>query len=141
MITASRVVRELLLKSGLVVADFSKDWCCVLKIMPDGVGVRDNLFAIADIEGALGDRYVSTGEIVMHPHVRIICRTTLYDVGYTKMLQVMDIMDIATNYEVKIENEVISLHKTSRQSGIVSNGLDATMRRYLFSLDYEIVLR
>jgi hypothetical protein len=141
MITASRVVREILLKSGLVVADFSKDWCCVLKVMPDGIGVRDNLFAVADVEGALGDRYISTGEIVMHPHVRIMCRSNLYDMGYSKMLHVTDVLDVVTNYEVTIENETIALHKTSRQSGILSNGLDVTMRRYLFTLDYEIVLR
>jgi hypothetical protein len=141
MITASRVVRELLFKSGLVVTDFSRDWCCVLKTMPDGVGVRDNLFAVVDVESAIGDRYISTGEIVTHPHVRIMCRTTSYDTGYSKMLQVMDVMDIVMNYEFIIEDQTGVLHKTSRQSGIVSNGLDSTMRRYLLTLDYEIVLR
>jgi hypothetical protein len=141
MITASQVVRKILIDSNIAVSDFNQDWCCVLKLLPDGIDVRDNLFAVVDTEGAVGTRYVSTSEIVMYPHIRIFCRSILYDLGYSKMLQLMDLLDMLTNYEIKINDELVLLHKTSRQNGILCNGVDSTMRRYLFTLDYEIHLR
>jgi hypothetical protein len=142
MITASRVVRKILIDSNLAVSDFNQDWCCALKLLPDGAWIRDNLFAVVEVEGAIGTRYASTSEIVMYPHIRVVCRSTSYDMGYSKMLQLMDMLDMLTDYEIKFnEEEVVFLHKISRQSGILSSGVDSTMRRYLFTLDYEIDLR
>jgi hypothetical protein len=141
MIRASHVVRKILIDSNIAVSEFDKDWCCILKMLPDGVGVRDNILSVIDIEGAVGTRYASTSEIVMYPHIRIVCRSIMYDIGYSKMLQLMDLLDMLTNYELKFDDESFFLHKTSRQSGILSTGLDSTMRRYIFTLEYEINLR
>jgi hypothetical protein len=141
MITVSQVVRRVLIASNIATSDINLDWCCILKIMPDGVGVRDNIFSVIDMEGMVGGRYASTSEVIMHPHIRIICRSVSYDMGYSKMLQSMSVLDTITDYSCVFDNDTITLHKTSRQSGILSGGLDSTMRRYTFTLDYEIVLR
>jgi hypothetical protein len=141
MITACQVVRYMLIASEIATSDLSLDWCCVLKVMPDGVGVRDNIFSVIDVEGMIGGRYMSTSDIIMYPHIRIVCRSIFYDIGYSKMLQSMSLLDAITEYPCEIDNETITIHKTSRQNGILTNGLDSTMRRYVFTLDYEIVLR
>jgi len=141
MMLACRVVREILIGTGIVTSDSSSDWCCVLMCMPDGVGTRDNMFAVVEVEGAIEGRYISTSEVITHPHIRVQCRSVSYDMGYSKMLQIEDVLDMITSYEIIIDDNSVLLHKTSRQTGILSSGLDATNRRYHFTLDYEIVLR
>jgi hypothetical protein len=51
-----------------------------------------------------------------------------------------EVVDMLENYPVTIGSETAVIKQVSRSSGIVSGGLDATMRRYHFSLDYEIYL-
>ena len=141
MISPCQAIRCILLDQNLATDSPQDDWRCVLAKLPDGAGVKDNILAVVDVEGAVGDRYLSTGEIITQPKIRILCRCTSYDAGYAKMMQITDIVDMVTNYQVTISSETALLHKVSRNSGIVSAGLDGTMRRYHFSIDYEVFLK
>jgi hypothetical protein len=141
MITPAQAVRKILIDQHLATDAVNADWRCVLFQLPDGAGVRDNVIAVVDGEGAVGDRYVSTSEIVMQPRIRILCRSVSYNMGYSKMLQIADVLDVVVDYPIIIGNESATLYKTSRNSGIMSGGSDVTSRRYTFSLDYEISLR
>ena len=140
-ISPIQAVRQILIDQHLATDSPNEDWRCVLLRLPDGVGIRDNLLAVADIEGGIGNRYISTGEIITHPRIRILCRATNYDEGYALMMRISDVMDRMTGYSITISSETVMIHNISRSSGIVPGGLDATMRRYHFSLDYEINLR
>jgi len=140
-ISPIQAVRQILIDQHLATDSSDADWRCVLLRLPDGVGIRDNILAVADIEGGIGDRYISTGEIIAHPRIRILCRSTNYDEGFARMTRISDILDRMTGFTVTIGDETVTIHNISRGSGIVPSGLDATMRRFHFSLDYEVHLR
>ena len=141
MISPSQAIRKILIDQNLAVDSPDDDWRCVLTRLPDGAGVGDNILAVTEIEGGIGGRFLSTSEIIAQPRVRILCRATTYFEGYSKMMQITAAIDAATHYQVTIGDDTAILHSTSRSSGIVSGGLDATMRRYHFSIDYEVSLR
>jgi hypothetical protein len=140
-ISPSQAIRHVLINQNLVSDSPNADWRCVLLRLPDGVGVKDNILAIVEAEGAVDGRYVSTGEVISYPRIRILCRATSYAEGYALMQRISDIVDMLSDYPVTIGTEKATIRQTSRSSGIVSTGLDATMRRYHFSLDYEVHVR
>ena len=139
-ITPIQAIRQILIDQRLATDSPDEDWRCVLFRLPDGEGVRDNILAVVDLEYGVGDRYISTGEIIAHPRIRIICRSTDYDEGCERMMRISDILDRMTGFSVTVAGETVIIHNISRNSGIVPHGQDATMRRHRFSLDYEIHL-
>jgi len=140
-ISPSQAIRQILINQNLATDSLDADWRCVLLRLPDGIGVRDNILAVSEIEGGVGDRYISTGEIITQPKVRILCRSTSYHEGYSLMMQICDLIDTSQGCSVTINPETVVIHQISRSSGIMPSGLDSTMRRYHFSLDYEVHLR
>jgi len=137
----SQAIRQVLISRNLATDVPDADWRCVLLRLPDGAGVRDNILAVADVEGAVDGRYVSTGEVVSYPRIRILCRALSYTDGYALMQRIADTVDMLSEYPVTIGSETVKIRQVSRNSGIICAGLDATLRRHHFSLDYEVHVR
>ena len=56
MISPSQAIRKILIDQNLAGDSPDEDWRCVLTRLPDGAGVGDNILAVTEIEGGIGDQ-------------------------------------------------------------------------------------
>jgi len=146
-IKPSAVIREILFREGICQRDHLQPWWCCRVKLPDGIGTVDNLIAIADRDDVLTDRYISDGNYVLDPHIQIVVRGVGLEDSYTKMKQITDFLDPLQDYGITIaavpllyDEATFNIVGTKRTTNIQFNGADQTGRRYIHTIEYDIVM-
>lgn len=134
----SRLVQQLLLVHNICQTDSSKPWRCYTMRLPDGIGTVDNAVTIADREDIETGRYLSDSAYRLDPHVQIVVRAVGFHNSYDKMREITDLLDMVNSEEIVYEGETYTFITAKRTTNVQFNGIDATGRRYIHTIEYDI---
>lgn len=147
IIRPSQILREAFFQQGIAQRNKELPWWCVRVQMPDGVGTNDNIIAVVDRDDVSIDRYISDGNYALDPHVLIVVRGVGLVNTYEKVRQITSFMDPLSEYPIvfpavpSVSEEVqYMLRGTKRTTNVTFSGSDGTGRRYVFTIDYDLLL-
>ena len=136
----SMVIRQVLLNEGLCQPSSQVEWRCVTERLPDGVGTLDDMVAIVDRDDVEIGRYYSDSNYRLDPHIQIVVRGLGFDRSYEKMREITDLLDTLHNYQITSGDETYTITGTKRTTNIQFNGIDGTGRRYVHTIEYDLLL-
>ena len=136
----ARLIRDVLLAEGLCQAVPSLPWRCVTTKMPDGVGTVDSMVAVIEHDDVQEGRYITNSNYLVDPHVQIIARSVGFNESYTKLREIALLLDTLRDYYVIVDGDEYRIYSTKRTTNIQAKGLDATGRRYVYAIEYDVVL-
>lgn len=134
----SKLVRELLLSHNICQAVENQPWRCFTMRLPDGIGTVDNAVVVADREDIETGRYYTDSTYRLDPHIQIIVRAVGFHTCYDKMREITDLLDTVNEEEIVFEGEVYHFITAKRTTNVQYNGIDATGRRYIHTIEYDI---
>ncbi len=140
MVRPAHLVRELLLAEGICQSLADAPWRCVMVKMPDGHGTLDDMVAVIEREDIETGRYLSDSTYRLDPHVQIVVRAVGLPRSYEKLREITDFLDAVRNYNVTVDGAEYLVYSTKRTTNIQFNGMDATGRRYVHTIEYDIIL-
>lgn len=136
----SQLVRDILLARNVCQIDPEQSWRCFTVLMPDGIGVHDDAVVVADREDIEVGRYLSDSNYRVDPHIQIIVRGCGLRRSYDKINEIALLLDTGNNFEVTFDGHTYVLISAKRTTNIQYNGLDATGRRFVHSIEYDLIL-
>lgn len=136
----ARLIREVLLSEGICQPVPSLPWRCVTTKMPDGIGTVDSLVAVIEHDDVQEGRYISNSNYLVDPHVQIITRSVGLNRSYEKLREIALFLDTIRDYSVAVDGDEYRIYDTKRTTNIQARGLDATGRRYVYAIEYDIML-
>lgn len=134
----SKLIRDLLVTHGICQGDFNLPWRCYTQRMPDGIGTVDNAVTVADREDVETGRYLSDSVYRLDPHVQIIVRAVGFHASYDKMREITDFLDNINGEELVYEGETYQVIMAKRTTNVQFTGIDATGRRYIHTIEYDL---
>ncbi len=140
IIRPSSIVRQIFLLTDPPICqeDSSLPWWCTTTRMPDGIGTVDNLISVVDRDDTSVSRYLSDSSYRLDPHVQIIVRAVGLGTCYDKMREVTDRLDTLYRESVVIDADTYIVEHARRTTNVQLRGLDATGRRYLYTIEYDL---
>jgi len=106
--------------------------------MPDGDMVPDDIVSIVDKEDAPVGRYLSDASYRLDPHVFIAVRAVGLPKSYDKIRELTDCLDVVFKRVVEYRDERYCIENTKRTTMIQLRGQDATTRRYIQTVEYNL---
>lgn len=134
----SRLVQQLLLAHNICQTDANAPWRCFTMRLPDGIGTVDNAITVADREDIETGRYIADSTYRLDPHVQIVVRAVGFHTCYDKMREITDLLDTVNGEEIVYEGETYTFITAKRTTNVQFNGIDATGRRYIHTIEYDI---
>lgn len=141
IVRPANLVREVLLAEEICQSLAEFPWRCVTVKMPDGLGTLDDMVAVIEREDIETGRYVSDANYRLDPHVQIVVRAVGLARSYEKMREITAYLDAVHNYSVSVDGDEYRLISTKRTTNIQFNGVDATGRRYVHTIEYDLVFQ
>ena len=141
IVRPSRLIREILLAEGVCQSLPAYEWRCVTVKMPDGVGTVDDMVVIVDRDDIEVGRYITDSNYQFLPHVQVVVRGVGLGRCYDKMREITNILDAVHNYSVIVDGDEYVVIGTERTTNVAFNGVDGTGKRYVHTIEYNLILR
>lgn len=140
IVRPSRLLREILLAEHICQSLPEYPWRCLTVKMPDGVGVGDDLVAVIDREDIEIGRYISDATYRVDPHIQVVVRGIGLSRCYEKMREITDCFDTFRDYSVIVDGDEYKVNSAKRTTNVQFNGADATGKRYVHTIEYDVIL-
>jgi hypothetical protein len=104
--------------------------------MPDGYGVENDCVSLSDLGGILDGRYSRTKQTVRHPGIRVLVRSSVYNVGWKKAKEIVADLGSMQSTNITLDGDTYTVYNVSVRSTIKPLGLEGGVkRRNLFAVD------
>lgn len=109
--SSSLLLRRVLIDNGLVqsIEEAPVEWPCVLSYVPDS---PDQLIAIMDTRGdSLGRELLGVSFDTYGGQITVRVGVKDYDLGFSKLVEVVKLLDEIHLHDVVIDNDVYTIHQ------------------------------
>lgn len=111
---------------------------CFVSSMPDDY---DNAVMIRGVAGAHFGRFQSTGQTMLHPGLKIMVRTLLYEQGWPLAQSIATALDNFTAATIIVDDETHAVQSIYRTSNVIELGEEIGKKRQLFSINARIAMQ
>ena len=132
-----KIARQILIDGEIVtLPSESEDWPCYDKRLPDDASVPNNALAIVGTSGVKQGRKMR-GLTLMKRGVQVFLRSSKYDDGWDKMVEIQAEFDTVDKTTVTVDSVDYLVQVMVQVTDIISIGTEPdNSRRELFSLNY-----
>jgi len=116
------------------------DWPLYVGHLPDKDNIPDKAAAIYDTTGVLDGRLMK-GPTVEHHGIQVKVRSDIYNDGYAKCTEVVDLFEAATQIVIVVDSGVFRIENVSRATSIAPLGVEDSQRRDLFTINFLATIR
>lgn len=136
MITAARVVQQLLVDLGLgVLGGTTGSWPIYKGYKPN---TPDDCIVVYNSGAEMDGRIQSTGAEITHPAIQILIRSATDDAAESKGLAIQDVLQDIRRELVTVSSTTYLIQGIHRRTDLTPIGEEEKSRRRLFTINYVL---